>query len=335
MTATQAQLTVNDKAGRLATDIIEVQLAQTLKSRGSLQSYEGTHGAQVKFDGSRVIITRKGDYITMMSRSWKNDFQESYPELVSELLSIPHDYIVDAELVFFSKETGRPEFLTALATPAMRAGYEVKIMMFDLLELDGCDYVQSSQRVRTKVLETLKNSCWERLDTVSTHYTDFSALLQETLASGGEGLVLKDLSATYKCGKRPTAWLKVKKVETHDCFVVGMTHGNGKYSDVFGALVLAQLDKNGVPRIVGKCSGMDDETRQTLCKAISEGVYDYGSVWDSMWAENKDLDGKMLRRVVPTLVIEVRCMEKLESGLMRHPVFLRMRPDKAWADCKI
>ena len=104
----------------VAVETMEVQLAKTMKNRGSLSSYEGTHIAQVKYDGTRVLITRKADGFSMMSRSGKNDFQGYYPELVSELMAIPHEYVLDGELVFFSKKTGKPEFLTALATSGTR-----------------------------------------------------------------------------------------------------------------------------------------------------------------------------------------------------------------------
>ncbi|MFA5436941.1 MAG: hypothetical protein WC372_12960, partial [Candidatus Neomarinimicrobiota bacterium] len=78
--------------------------------------------AQRKYDGNRVLAIKRGDVINLMSRSWKNDFAEKgkYKELVDDLLTIDHDFIVDGELTFFNRETGENEFVTANARDLTR-----------------------------------------------------------------------------------------------------------------------------------------------------------------------------------------------------------------------
>ena len=80
---------------------------------------------------------------------------------------------------------------------------------------------------------------------------------------------MKKKDSKYKFDARKD-WIKIKKIYTEDCVVVGMTYGEGKRATTFGALVLAQYDKNGKLTIVGKASGFDDITGLKLYNALSK-----------------------------------------------------------------
>ncbi|MEM3402514.1 MAG: hypothetical protein QXH08_04750, partial [Candidatus Hadarchaeales archaeon] len=61
---------------------------------------------------------------------------------------------------------------------------------------------------------------------------------------GHEGLLAKDISSTYRAGRREFVWLKLKPVlETLDLVVVGGLYGKGKRAGTFGSYVLAALDE--------------------------------------------------------------------------------------------
>lgn len=89
-------------------------------------------------------------------------------------------------------------------------------------------------------------------------------------------------------------WLKVKPNETHDVAITGYTEGRGKHS---GRLGFVTTDKGAVG------AGFSDAERELL------------------WAEAKA--GRLVGEV-----IEVSFMQLTPSGQFRHPVFVRMRPDK-------
>jgi hypothetical protein len=89
-------------------------------------------------------------------------------------------------------------------------------------------------------------------------------------------------------------WIKVKPEETHDVAITGFVEGRGRHLGRLGYVTTAK-------GAVG--SGFTDAEREIL------------------WAEAK------AERLVGQ-VIEVSCMQFTPDGQFRHPVFVRMRPDK-------
>jgi ATP-dependent DNA ligase len=92
-------------------------------------------------------------------------------------------------------------------------------------------------------------------------------------------------------------WIKVKPSETHDVAITGYAEGAGKHS---GRLGVVTTSRGGVG------AGFTDAER------------------DMLWAEAKA--GRLIGQV-----IEVGCTQLTRDGHFRHPVFMRMRPDKSAA----
>jgi ATP-dependent DNA ligase len=87
----------------------------------------------------------------------------------------------------------------------------------------------------------------------------------DVVAKGGEGIILKDMTAVYRLGARPTTLLKVKRFEELDAFVVGFTPGKeGKaLEDLVGGLVFAVYDEEtGTQNVIGNISGLPMEFRR-------------------------------------------------------------------------
>lgn len=89
-------------------------------------------------------------------------------------------------------------------------------------------------------------------------------------------------------------WIKVKPEETHDVIITGYAEGEGKHLGRLGYVV---TDRGNVG------AGFTDEEREIL------------------WAEAQS--GLLVGQV-----IEVTCMQLTAGGNFRHPVFVRIRPDK-------
>ena len=147
------------------------------------------------------------------------------------------------------------------------------------------------------------------------------ALYREAERHDLEGIVAKKAGAPYKGGRSPL-WLKVRSRHTDDFVVVGYTAPKGARGG-FGALQLAEY-VNGELTYAGRAgSGFSDrqlaEVRRTLeaqrrqtppCTGPIQGAK------ETTWVE-------------PTLVAEVEYTERTDDGLLRQPVFLRFRDDKA------
>lgn len=128
--------------------------------------------------------------------------------------------------------------------------------------------------------------------------------------AGYEGVLIKDPDAFY-VKKRSSAWMKIKAKETLDLPVVGAFEGAGQFKGSLGGLIVL----NGEVEVrVG--SGFNVEQRRTY--------------WDAIQTDMQHVNQGS--RELCTLIdcpIEVAFQEKLPSGSLRHPVFVRLRRDKA------
>jgi bifunctional non-homologous end joining protein LigD len=273
-----------------------------------------------------------------MGRSWKNDFAPGYPEIVSELKKInAANFVIDGELVFFKR--GQPvsasfidgpkeQFVTALATSTTKAGFDVKLMLFDVQEWNGRNYRGIPLTQRIQLLNRVIPRTLRHIQVVETYtdHTKFQSIFNKIVANGGEGVVAKKKNSPY-IGDSRAYWTKVKRAATEDVVVLGITFGTGKRLPTFGALILGQYDKNGQMKAIGKSSGFDDAMLEKLYRIMMSlpEVKAYSGV------DIKDVK----RWVAPKMVIEVEYMEKTPYGILRHPRFLRVRDDKLPSQCKI
>src|SRR5207248_6050163 len=87
------------------------------------------------------------------------------------------------------------------------------------------------------------------------------AFLDEALAAGHEGVMVKALGSTYEAGRRGAAWRKVKPVRTYDLVVLGAEWGHGRRQGWLSNLHLGARDpRSGAFVMVGKCfKGLTDE----------------------------------------------------------------------------
>lgn len=282
---------------------------------------------QQKFDGTRIIAIKDGNKVNLMGRSWKNDFAERFPKVVDEIQKLPYNnLIIDGELTFF--KGGKSEFLTALAKPETKRSYSNSLMLFDILQRENQDLTTHplSQRLKLLASSIPSNNRYLKVIPTYTQPQKFPQIFDKIIESGGEGVVLKNINSPYIQDSR-AHWFKVKKINTADCIICGVTQGTGKRLNQFGALILGQYDNKGKLVQVAKASGFDDDTLALLHKKISamEGVNNYF---------NKEIKGAK-KFIKPSLVIEVKYMEKTSKGGLRHPNFVRMRPDKLPQQCKI
>jgi bifunctional non-homologous end joining protein LigD len=129
-------------------------------------------------------------------------------------------------------------------------------------------------------------------------------------------------NSTYQPGKRSDAWLKIKTRHTVECLVIGYTRGQGDRSASFGALHLAE---NGLAlNYSGKVgSGFDENSLRQLASELAKLQKIKRPI------KEKPLDDARSVWVQPKLICEVEFASRTPDGLLREPVFLRLRPDLA------
>lgn len=336
---------------------------------------------QIKFDGTGVWVIKNGEHIEIWTaRSWKNNFADEtnpdhyYAELVEELRRLQQDsFKIHAELVFYNKETGKEEFITALATLETRKKYNAVLECHDIVELNGEDLSELGYMERYKKLNNVITT-WVSVNVDHIRIAQVFITSEQKkwawefyIKQGREGLMFKRKDAPYEFDKRSKNVLKLKKMyieeqkETADCVIVGVTKGKGKYEGQIGALILAQYkyedncnaksEEDCEPcsgcnklQFVGKCAGMDDATRLRLTTELREhsivqGTQTCGGKKSlrSPYCEAKGVTSPevMYWCAPPFKVVEIFYHAKEDGQCYRFPEFSRMRDDKPAEECKM
>ncbi|MDP3483917.1 MAG: RNA ligase family protein, partial [Methanobacteriaceae archaeon] len=216
--------------------MIEPMLAQ-LKS--NVVNLDGSWLVEPKYDGERLIAQREGNSITLWTR---RDIQVSYkfPEIVSALKKNINgkNWILDGELTVAGgfrqllKRNVEDKFKISILARKMPATYNI----FDIINWDG-EFVMEKPLIERKSLLLKAVNLDEFIDLIDfQELNDVKKHLNDNLKAGFEGIVLKKTYSPYEPGKRSGNWIKLKKQDTIDVYVVGATKSTG--SIAFGALIL-------------------------------------------------------------------------------------------------
>ncbi|MEW6582645.1 MAG: ATP-dependent DNA ligase [Actinomycetota bacterium] len=300
---------------------IAPQLARSAAAlpRGDGWSYEP------KFDGFRAIVFVDGETAFIQSRSGR-PLNRYFPELVFPT----GRYVLEGEIVV--DVDGRPDFeaLQQRIHPAesrvarLAAEIPATFIAFDLLA-HGDDALlhRPFRERRARLAEVVREPV--RLSPATADAQEAGMWLHDA-----EGVVAKELDARYAPGER-RGMVKVKRVRTVDCVVVGWRPG--KADGTLGALILGCYTPDGRLRVVGHSSGFSAAEKRALPHRLA--AYETGGRGTgdpSRWTQGRDLEWIELR---PELVVEVT-FDHVSAGRIRHGAkVLRFRDDKRPEDCTV
>lgn len=271
---------------------------RAVKARGAAmlaRLYDGelpaSYVCEPKVDGLRVIITADLDSRRVTFATRNGNPMPSLDHLADEVLDLLGDRA--GVWTLDGEAVSGKSFFTSVGDLRSEApADDARVWLFDIPSCDG-DY-----GTRRASLEALfEQSCPQSILLVpSVSCTPEEAFLRFT-AEGFEGAMVKDTAAPYRHGIRSRAWLKVKDSDTTDGEIVDIVEGSGKCAGMAGHIVV----RCG-RREVSVGTGMDEATRRELL------------------ADRSQLIGR---------VAEVDFQMKTPKGSLRHPVFVRVRGDKA------
>jgi DNA ligase-1 len=241
---------------------IQPMLASTATDVADALSSTGPASVEWKLDGVRIQAHRAGDDVHLYTRNL-NDVTDRMPSVVAELRTLPVQAVVlDGEVMGISEE-GLPEaFQDSASTFGRRSGpgpVTLDASWFDLLHLDGRDLIDEPLDARLAAMDTIDGLA--RIPAVRTEDpVAAQALLDDALATGHEGAMVKSLASPYAAGRRGKAWRKIKPVHTLDLVVIGVEWGSGRRRGLLSNLHLGALGPDGTPVMVGKTfKGLTDE----------------------------------------------------------------------------
>jgi bifunctional non-homologous end joining protein LigD len=290
-----------------------------------------------KLDGYRVIATLDQGEVHLASRRGL-DCSAEYPWLVEALRQQPYrDAIYDGEIVALD-EQGRPSF-QLLQNRGGEPRPHLVYYAFDVLFRDGYDLRGVPLEHRKALLNSsLFPIPGDRVRIVEAFPEHGTTLYEAVKANGMEGVVAKRRDSRYDAGKRTDAWLKIKATQSDEFVVGGYTVGSGSRATTFGSLAVGYY-KPGASKLtyVGHAgSGFDDRTLQTLHPRLEalrtdESPFDGEVPGFGRWRRPGKVEGPSIW-VRPDLVAQVKYAERTSDGILRAPVFMGLREDKAARD---
>tara|TARA_R100000231_G_scaffold42685_1_gene37194 strand:- start:1784 stop:3313 length:1530 start_codon:yes stop_codon:yes gene_type:complete len=285
------------------------------------------HIVEYKYDGARyqihfrrkiettvIIFNRKGKVVT-----------DKFPDIVEEILSwkIEEPFIIDTE-IYPVENDGRPapfkKMGTRIHSKNVKEAVEkcpVELAVFDCMMFNDENLMDSPLKDRINIIYKFPKQAVR-----STIKEDNDIFYNLSINDGYEGIMIKDLNATYQSGKRSVAWAKYKPPRFElDVVITGARYGDGKRSSVFASYDIAVKDDNEYISVGSIGTGFSDIDLLYLTnegKKIVSGINDKTHKW------------------LPRIVLEVTCdlvTRDADGNLgLRFPRMLRIRTDKPVSD---
>ena len=189
-----------------------------------------------KHHGIRLQIHKLGDRVAVFSSALQ-PLDSTFPELLAAAASIPHDCVLDGQLVAyacdrmvegdrFSKRHGEAIDQSDLFQSASSGTppLPLRFVAFDLLWHDGQGLLELSLEERRVRLDALglcgafEAIAVEKIDKLD----ELDLAFKQALVDGYDGLIAKDSGSTYHPGRRGRSWVKFEGMTaTSDCIADG------------------------------------------------------------------------------------------------------------------
>ena len=272
---------------------------------------------EMKWDGYRAVAEIREGGISLYSRN-RIPLHQKFPPIMDSLRKFRSEAILDGEIVVVDDQ-GHPDFQMLQDYQKSGSGH-LLYYVFDLLYFQGHDLTNLPLLRRRELLKEILPSApnMKFSDHVSKEGVLFFRVVKE---KGLEGIIAKHAQSVYLTGRRSRQWLKVKTHLTQEGVIAGFTEPRGSRKHL-GALVLGVFQGDELMHIGHIGGGFSarvlKEIREKLDPLIRKKC--------PFKVEPKT--NTPVTWVKPELVCEVIFQGWTGEGLMRQPVFLRLREDK-------
>lgn len=309
-------------------------------------------------DGNRFLRGR--------SKSVSGEFLNKYelvPQLHPFFESLPKGTCLLGEIYLPRDEQAKTttSFMNCLPEKAIKRQQKeedkLHYYIFDILADEGKSLINTPAKERFDLLSFYRRAYPKQYVEWAKYYNgkELWDLLQQLLADGYEGVVITQEDAKYQPGKRSNAVsLKIKKElqDTIDCVVIGAnppTKMSGTKEPETWEYWFNELTEE---RILA--SEYFTKNHESIYKSYTEGkpIYPVTKAWFFGWAGSLKLglyDGDKIIHVGDlsgitdeikenwrkyiNKVVEISCMQILDTGGLRHPRAVGFVEDKNPEDC--
>ena len=273
---------------------------------------------EVKWDGYRAIAEIRDGEVSLYSRNGI-PLHRKFSPVAEALEQFGFKAVLDGEIVVVD-EGGQPDFQMLQDYQKTGSGH-LCYYVFDLLHLEGHDLTNLPLIRRKELLKEILPSS-PKIKFSDHVWKEGVLFFRAAKEKGLEGIVAKHSQSAYRPGKRSRQWLKVKARLMQEGVIAGFTEPRGRRGH-FGALVLGVFEGDDLVYIGhtggGFSAGTLGEIHEKLAPLIQKKCP----------FPTEPPTNTPVTWVKPELVCEVLFHGWTNEGLMRHPVFLRLREDKA------
>ena len=274
--------------------------------------------SEPKYDGQRLIAEYDGKKMKLWTRRHL-EVAKKFPELTRSLAKNvkSNRWILDGEITV-------PGGLAKLINRNVEDDFRIRILskklpatfhIFDIMKYHGENLINHPLKERKRILldavsqdEHLHIVPFKKVDNsnIKEHFKEYTRL-------GHEGAILKNTMSNYEPGKRTGQWIKIKREDTVDVYVIGATKSE---SIPFGALM---MERNG--EYFGKVgTGFSDQDRRDILNMLKQNEAPLHITVPP------DVEEQILITTKP-LSAEIRVNELIKGRSPRAPVWVRFRPD--------
>lgn len=295
---------------------------------------------EYKYDGFRMIIHKKNNEAIIFTRSLEN-VTKQFPEVVDYILKHVkgNSFILDSEAVGFDKKTKEYKPFQYISQ-RIRRKYNieklqkkmpVEINVFDILYYEGKSLLDKPFEKRTKLIKKIiRNNPYKLIHAkqiITSDEKKAKEFYKKALKENQEGVMMKNLKAPYKPGRRVGNMVKIKPEEKDlDLVITGAEYGTGKRSGWLSSFILScKGDKKGEYLEIGKVgTGIKEKSEQGISfKELTNQVKHY-------IISEKEKSVKIKPKIVVAVTYqEIQKSPNYNSGwALRFPRFTALRPDK-------
>ncbi len=314
---------------------VKPMLAQNVASvEEALQVMGGTADFETKYDGARLQVHKLGNEVKLFSRRLEN-LTDALPEIIDYVRqSVKADSaILDCECIAIDATTNRPIPFQNVLTRLRRVHkveetqklFPLNLRPFDVLYVNGRTTIDLPFIERRKILEEtispLNGECRPAEKLITDDAAAAKDFFQLSIKNGNEGLMGKDLNATYTPGVRGKKMVKIKEVlDTLDLAIVSAEWGHGRKAGRLTSFEVAAYDEDTDGYVVlGKvASGFTDEQLVEINEKLSPLI---------------TVEHDRIADVRPEIIVEVKFQEIQKSPFyssgyaLRFPRLVRIRDD--------
>lgn len=297
---------------------------------------------EYKYDGFRMIISKKGDDIELFTRRLDN-VTKQFPDVIEAVKKHVkgESFVLDSEAVGYDSKTKKYKPFEAISQRIKRK-YEieklieklpVEVNVFDIVYYDGKNTDEMPYTERRKLIEKIvKNEHWKIRTsemTIAHDEKEAQKFYDAALNAGEEGIMIKSLKEPYSQGRKVGYMAKLKpEVKDLDLAIVGAEYGTGKRGGWLTSYIIACKEGERLVEVGKVSSGLKEKEEE-------------GTTYEEMTKLLKPLitgtEGNVVH-VKPKLVISVTYQNIQKSPsyasgyALRFPRITHYRPDRRVAD---